>query len=146
DDTGYQANQALMRALYPQGHPNRPYSAEEYLQAISQATLDEVRAFHRRYYGPEHMTLVFVGDVDIETIHAEIARVFGGWTGGVDVRRAATPAQPPDQGEELTVQMPGKSSVSVMIGQTIGIAYHHPDAQALRVATAILGSGFTGRL
>ena len=33
-----------------------------------------------------------------------------------------------------------------MFGQATGLRYRDPDAQALRVATAILGSGFTGRL
>jgi zinc protease len=42
--------------------------------------------------------------------------------------------------------MDGKTSVSVVIGQPSGLRYSDPDYQALRVATAILGSGFTGRL
>src|SRR5690606_13623939 len=107
---------------------------------------EEVREFHRRHYGPEHMTLVFVGDVDIDTIRTQVARAFDGWKGGVAVRRATSPARAPDKAQDLAVQVPGKASVSVMIGQPTGLACNHPDAQALRVATAILGSGFTGRL
>jgi zinc protease len=45
-----------------------------------------------------------------------------------------------------TIQMPDKTSVSVVIGQPSGIRYRDDDALALRMATAILGSGFTGRL
>ena len=37
-----------------------------------------------------------------------------------------------------------KPSVSVIIGQPTGLRYKDPDALALRVGTAILGSGFTG--
>jgi zinc protease len=44
------------------------------------------------------------------------------------------------------VQVNGKTSVSVLLGQASGLGHQHPDAMALRVATAILGSGFTGRL
>jgi zinc protease len=42
--------------------------------------------------------------------------------------------------------MPDKTSVSVVIGQASGLRYSDPDYQALKTATAILGSGFTGRL
>jgi zinc protease len=42
--------------------------------------------------------------------------------------------------------MADKTSVSIVVGQATGLRYRDPEAQALRVGTAILGSGFTGRL
>jgi zinc protease len=42
--------------------------------------------------------------------------------------------------------MQGKTSVSVVMGQPTGLRYADPDRQALRLATLILGDGFTGRL
>ena len=42
--------------------------------------------------------------------------------------------------------MNDKSSVSVIMGQATGLRYKDPDALALRVGTAALGRGFTGRL
>ena len=47
---------------------------------------------------------------------------------------------------EIAVPLADKPSVSVIIGQPTGLRYKDPDALALRVGTAILGSGFTGRL
>jgi zinc protease len=44
------------------------------------------------------------------------------------------------------VPLPEKTSVSVILGQATGLKYRDPDALALRVGTAILGRGFTGRL
>jgi zinc protease len=44
------------------------------------------------------------------------------------------------------VIVPGKTSVDVTWGMATGIQYRDPDALALRVAAAVLGSGFTGRL
>jgi zinc protease len=44
------------------------------------------------------------------------------------------------------VPLPGKPSVTVMLGQATGLTYRDPDALALRVGTAVLGHGFTGRL
>ena len=42
--------------------------------------------------------------------------------------------------------MADKPNVSVIVGQPTGLKYSDPDALALRVGTAILGRGFTGRL
>jgi zinc protease len=42
--------------------------------------------------------------------------------------------------------MADKPNVTVLIGESSGIRYNDPDSLALRVATAALGRGFTGRL
>jgi zinc protease len=44
------------------------------------------------------------------------------------------------------VPLSQKPSTSVILGQATGLRYRDPDALALRVGTAILGQGFTGRL
>ena len=145
EDTGFRAADAFTRAVYPVGHPNHNPAPEELLAAIESAKLEDVVAFHKKYYGPDHLTLVVVGDLDLPQIQAEIGKSFAGWTGGVAVPRAAK-AMPTDAAKEQTVFMPDKSSVSVVLGQPSGLRYSDPDYQALRVGTAILGSGFTGRL
>lgn len=145
EDTNFRAADAFTRAVYPAGHPNRSPSPEELLSAIESAKLEDVVAFHKKYYGPNHLTLVVVGDLDLEQIKTEVGKSFAGWTGGVAVPRAAK-AMSTDAAKEQTVFMPDKTSVSVVFGQTSGLRYSDPDYQALRVATAILGSGFTGRL
>ncbi|MEQ1853302.1 MAG: insulinase family protein, partial [Chthoniobacteraceae bacterium] len=47
---------------------------------------------------------------------------------------------------EKTVQLPEKSSVSVIIGQPSGLRAGDPDWLALNIATGVLGRGFTSRL
>jgi zinc protease len=47
---------------------------------------------------------------------------------------------------EVSVPLADKPSVTVILGQPTGLRYKDPDALALRVGTAILGRGFTGRL
>ena len=145
ENPGFRAADAFTRAVYPPGHPNHNPSSEEILAAIESAKLEDVVAFHKKYYGPNHLTLVVVGDLDLPQIQAEIGKTFAGWTGGVAVPRPAK-ATPTDASKEQTVFMPDKPSVTVVLGQTSGLRYSDPDYQALRVATAILGSGFTGRL
>jgi zinc protease len=145
ESTDNQAAEAAALALYPTGHPNRPTPHDEMLAAIEKATLDEVKAFHKAHYGPAHMTLTAVGDLDIPQIQGELTKAFAGWTGGVALP-TALPATPGDTAKEVVVFMPEKTSVSVIIAQPSRLRYGQQDYQALRLATAIFGSGFTGRL
>jgi zinc protease len=57
------AGMALVAALYPSDHPYHwmTIGAAEDLQA---ATLEDVRAFFRRYYHPRNASLVVAGDID----------------------------------------------------------------------------------
>ncbi len=143
--TDGRAQEAFLRAIFPEGHPNRPHSIAEYLAAAKSATLDGVKEFHAKYYGPAHLTLVLVGDVPVERAQAEIAKDFADWKGGADYIRPAKPAAPTEP-REIAVPLPDKPSVSMILGQATGLRYRDPDALALRVGTAILGHGFTGRL
>jgi zinc protease len=145
ESTDFRAADAFNRAIYPQGHPNRGVAPDALLAAVESATRDEVLAFHGAHYGPAGMTLVVTGDVEPAALTAEITRAFGGWTGGNAPVRAAQPAGATAAATQDVV-MPGKTSVSVVLGQASGLRYSDPDYQALRLANAILGSGFTGRL
>ncbi len=51
-NTEARAREAFNRAVFPQGHPNRPHTVSEYEAAAKSATLDEAKAFHGKYYGP----------------------------------------------------------------------------------------------
>jgi zinc protease len=144
-NTEARAHEAFARAVFPPGHPNRPHLVSEYESAAKAATLDQVKAFHAKYYGPAHLTLVVVGDVAAPAAQAEVASAFSGWAGGQDFVRPAAPAVL-TAAREASVPLADKPSVTVLIGQPTGLRYQDPDSLALRAGTAILGSGFTGRL
>ena len=144
-NTEGRAQEAFGSAVFPVGHPNRPHSIADYMAAAKSATLEEVRAFHAKYYGPAHLTLVFVGDVQADDTQAEVAKVFAGWSGGQDYIRPDNPAAPAGP-REITVKLADKPSVTVILGQATGLTYKDPDTLALRMGTAIFGHGFTGRL
>ena len=145
ESTDSRASDAYNRRIYPQGHLNHGLSNEEALAAIEAATLDEVKAFHQTYYGTAAMKLVMTGDIDVAATQSVLAQVFAGWNNGQPLPQTAQPA-PSSQAAVLDVKMDGKTSVSVILGQPTGLRYRDPDYHALRIATAILGSGFTGRL
>ena len=144
ENTEYRAGEAFSRAVYAEGHPNRQASLDEWRGAVDKATLDQVKEFHQRLYGPAHMVLVLVGDLDIPKIQAEIKKDFAGWSGGVPYRSApkAATIAPVDQ----IISLAGKTSVTLIAGQATGLRYRDAASLPLRVGVAILGSGFTSRL
>ncbi|MDP8984872.1 MAG: insulinase family protein [Pseudomonadota bacterium] len=144
-NTEGRARESFGRAIFPDGHPNHAHTAAEYVAAAKSATLDELVAFHGKYYGPAHMTLVLAGDVSAARAAAEVAKDFAGWTGGQDYVRPARPATPSGP-REVSVPLSDKPSVSIIMGQATGLTYRDRDALPLRVGTAIFGQGFTGRL
>jgi zinc protease len=147
DDVQRRSTEAFKRTVFPAGHPNHEPSIEEYLSAAQSLTLDEIKAFHHKHYGPDHMTLVFVGDLGAARFQGAVATAFRGWKGGVDYLREARPANLSEPLEHnVVVDVPGKTSTILAIGQATGLRYKDADTLALRVGTAVLGSGFTGRL
>ncbi|MFO1408377.1 MAG: pitrilysin family protein [Steroidobacteraceae bacterium] len=144
-DTDFRADDAFSRAVFPPGHPNRSPTPEQFLADVGTATLDQLRQFHARYYGPTGMRIVIVGDVDPAVAGAEVRKAFAGWQGGsVPPPAALAPALA--KPAAVAIEMPDKTSVSVLIGQPTRLRYADADTLPLSVGTRILGSGFTGRL
>jgi zinc protease len=147
-NTGARAQEAFSRAVFAPGHPNRPHSVEDMLSTAQSATLDEIKAFHAKYVGPKHLTLIFVGDVGDAAVRREVAKVFAGWKGGEDYLRSGPPGSAAGEAPSHSIDVPlkDKPSTTIVLGQADGMRYRDPDALPLRVGTAILGQGFTGRL
>ena len=145
ESTSFRANQAFSEKAFPVGHPNYTPPTKEFVAAIEAAKLEDVRLFHATYYGPVQSTLVVVGDFDLDALKRDLAQAFEGWSGGKTVSDFPTTA-PASQRHEQTIPMADKPNVTFVMGQADGLKYKDQDALALRVATAVLGSGFTGRL
>ncbi len=145
ESTDFRATDEFSRAIYGPGHPNRNATIDERIAALDAATLDDLKSFHAAHYGPAHLTVVAAGDINVPALQAALTRSFDGWSGGTP-RLAAIQNSATDTTKEQTVFMPDKTSVNIVIGQATGMRYTDADAIALRTGTAILGSGFTGRL
>jgi zinc protease len=77
------------------------------------------RQFFDRYYRPDTVTLLVVGDVDPEAVFALVEKQYGGWKAGP--KRPAVPAEPP-QKKEKRVELTWKGATLPMLME----GYHVP--------------------
>jgi len=66
----------ILKNLYPEGHP---YSWDVIgeMADLANATVEDVKEFHKKFYIPNNATLVVSGDYDAEGIKAMIEKYFG---------------------------------------------------------------------
>ena len=82
----------ILKNLYPAGHP---YSWDVIgeMQDLTNATVDDVRAFHKKFYSPSNAFLVVSGDINKEEVKALIEKYFGEIPGGEKIaKRTSMPA------------------------------------------------------
>jgi predicted Zn-dependent peptidase len=130
--------------LYGTDHPFGWYSEVEDIEGI---TVDDLKAFHEKYYHPNNMMLAITGDFDTETLIAQLEKVFEGW--------GSTEIMFPDVPTVDATSKPSVNYISKDLPQTVMLIGHFgikrtpdfPDYFALRVMNDILGEGgFTSRL
>jgi predicted Zn-dependent peptidase len=129
-------------ADHPYGH--LPIGNMEHL---GEATLDEVNAFHSRYYMPSNAVLTIVGDLDSDDGFAKAERYFSHIAPSEAPKRELPPALPPVT-EPRRIDL-----VDDVPAPAVWFAARFPvDAPAARdlaaavLATSILGDGETSRL
>ena len=92
DNAAYGFNQFLiLKNLYPKGHP---YSWDVIgdMTDLTNATVEDVKAFHKKFYSPNNATLVISGDFNKEELKAWIEKYYGSIPAGEPVeKREAIP-------------------------------------------------------
>ena len=132
------------RTLFGEDHP---YGRSSFgtAQSLTNMSVDDLRAFHGRYFVPGNAAVVIVGDIAEEEALTRLRDAFGSWTGG-DVPEARVGQVRQVRGREvILVDKPGAAQSVVRIGR-IGAARDTDDYYALVVMNTILGGSFASRL
>ena len=138
----FRADRAIGKAIYG----SHPYSqVEPTAAAISSTTDTLLRAEHAKRFRPERALLVITGRVTDAQAMQMAQRAFGDWKGqGQAV--AETPAAPgAAKPVRLVLQRNGSVQSTVRLGSP-GIAATSPDQVPMRLASTILGGGFSSRV
>ncbi|MBK8165475.1 MAG: insulinase family protein [bacterium] len=113
-------------------------------ETIARITRQDLVDFHGRYFAPDRMYLVIVGDFDAKDMVAKIEAAFAGWPRAA----APRPADPEIPDFPRTVNVVDKDDLTqttIFMGAR-GIRASDPHYAGVQVANKILGGGFATRL
>jgi zinc protease len=142
DNPGFEAWNRLTHLVFKQ-HPYKYpiIGYKERLQTMDRKLLVD---YWKRWYRPQNIAVVIVGDVDAADAVKRASKAFSAWPAGKD-KPAKLPAEPAQNGlrcDEAT----GDIQTTLAIIGVPSIAELHPDTPALDMALAILGQGLSSRL
>ncbi|MBL8164848.1 MAG: insulinase family protein [Anaerolineae bacterium] len=145
-DTRYRANRAFRENLYPFEHAYH-HGSRGTLETIPQITLEDIRSFHQRTYGPRGMIITIVGAVRPEEAVEVVRKHLGDWQ---NPQQAAKPELPPlsalDEIRRASVNVPGKTQSDIVMG-VLGPSRYADDYRAATLVNSVLGQfGMMGRI
>ena len=130
--------------LYGTDHPFGWYSEIEGIESI---TVNDLKAFHAKYYHPNNIMLAITGDFDTETLVSQLEKVFEGWE-SLEIAFPDIPTADETRKPSVNYIFKDLNQTVILLGH-LGIKRtpDFPDYFALRVMNNILGEGgFTSRL
>jgi predicted Zn-dependent peptidase len=105
---------------------------------------DSVYAYYKRYYAPNNMTLVIIGDLDAQKTLEKVKQYFGGFPRGSTPEDMYTP--PPVYKKVQEIKIPKDVNQAYMIMAGIGPKIDSPDQFSLDILASVLGDGESSRL
>ena len=124
----------------PPGHPAYTETIEEAIAAVQATTLDDARAFHADFWGPQRGNIVLVGDFDPEEAREVIEEEFGDWGSPHPFQRIATPFVSPEA-RNVVIETPDKANAVLFARQNLELRDTDPDYPALVMAGQMIGGG-----
>ncbi|MCX6239452.1 MAG: pitrilysin family protein [Bacteroidia bacterium] len=90
DNAAYGFNSELIaKNLYPAGHPYS-WTVIGDMADLTGATVDDVKAFHNKFYTPNNATLTISGDINKEEVKSWINKYYGEIPGGSPIEKRAS--------------------------------------------------------
>lgn len=143
DDPFSKAYLASVKVLYGSRHP---YSKTVLgsKENVSSVPRDSVYAYYKRYYAPNNMTTVVVGDISAADALALVRKYFGNIPRGVvAVDNYNTP---PSRTKIDSIEIKKDVAQAYLMMMSIGPKADSPDQFALDLIATILGNGESSRL
>ncbi len=131
------AEAPVMAALYPAEHPYSWLTIGSH-EDLTAASLEDVHAFFRRWYGPNNATLAIGGDVDPAAALALVEKYFGSIPRGPEVARPTPRPVTLASTTRLVVEDEVKLPQIDIVWPTV--PHGHADEAALDLLTAVLSA------
>jgi len=128
----------INQTLYP---PDHPYSwpVIGYLDDLNRASLDDVKNFFLRWYGPNNAILTVAGDIDPKNVLALVEKYFGPFKPGPEVKKAKIPAVVLPNDKYMSYRDNVYLPMSLRTYPTV--PQYHRDEAPLELMASMLGDG-----
>ena len=133
---------ALNRHLnpYPKGDPRYNATPDEEIAEVKAVTLEDIKKFHRDFYGASNGEFGVVGDFDPKEIEKLTGELFGSWKSPRPYARLGSTYQeiaPLNQ----AIEIPDKTSAFYFSGLRLKLRDDDPDYPAIALANYLMGGG-----
>lgn len=133
--------QRISRPEFPKSDPRYTMTFEEERAAVEAVTTEQIKAFHKQFYGASYATAAVVGDFDKADMEKTLRETFGDWKSPSKYERIANDYKPvPVRSEQIMT--PDKSNAVYMAGFGFPMRNDDPEYPALTIGGQILGGGF----
>ncbi len=145
-EPGEIADEAMRKYFdqYPRDHPESYRTKEERLAAVRTLKLEDVRAFHDKFYGTANGEIAIVGRFDPAVATSALKELFVGWNAPVPYARDDPPFSAPARSVRQRFETPGKANAVITSQAKFRMKAGDPDHAALMVAFSIFGGGSMG--
>lgn len=142
-DPQARASNAMARYFnrHPRGDVRYASTFDESAEDVKAVTLDQVKAFHKTFYGADHAQVAIVGDFDPQVARRVLEKGLGRW-------KSASPYEliiddfKAFPGKRIEIDTPDKANAVFLAREPLKLMDSDPDAPALMLGNYILGEGF----
>ncbi|APD85649.1 peptidase M16 [Alteromonas sp. Mex14] len=127
-------------ALYPEGHPYS-WMTIGYVEDLDRVSVNDLKAFFKRWYGPNNAVLTIGGDIDVAKTKAWVKKYFGEIPAGPKVEEPKP--QPATLKETRYITLEDKVHLPLLQITYPTVYGRHEDEAPLDVLADILGGGKT---
>jgi zinc protease len=126
---------------YPKSDIRYVGTFDEDVESVKATTIDQIRQFHKDFYGANNASATVVGDFDKAAIEKILTEEFGSWKSEKPFTRIASPYMPV-KAENKSVETPDKANAMFVAGLGMPLQDNDPDYPALVMGNYMLGGGF----
>lgn len=142
-EPGFIASMRLQKHTnkYPKEDPRYAESIDESITSIKGVNLDDLKKFHKDFYGASNATVSAVGDFDPAELQKQLTELFGSWKSPSPYSRlVAQLFSVPAINESL--EAPDKANAIFLATYNFEMRDDNPDYPALVLGNYMLGGGF----
>ncbi|HEU4698899.1 MAG TPA: pitrilysin family protein [Gemmatimonadales bacterium] len=138
------ADETLIRMLYPAGHPYS-WPVIGSMADLSAASVEDVKEFFRTWYAPNDAAIVVAGDVETDSVRAQVRKYFGAIPRGPAIRRD-TVVPPVRLARDTVGVLEDRVQLPRLYYRWHTVKDYTPDAAALELAGYLLTGAKNSRL